>query len=110
MLMAAFQSRSATNPHSHEKVRSVRGKAAFTCPQSEHILEDGNHLSILMRCLPCSFNLYRRNVVNIPQPLSAMLLPKRRDFAITFILRSSMMTQSYRFASCLDSLCRKSFR
>ena len=70
---------------------------------AEHVLDEGNHLSILMSCLPCSSNLYRKNVVNIPHPLSATLLPKRKAFDIPFISRSSMTTQSYLFTNFLDS-------
>ena len=52
MLTAAFQSRSRTNPHSQEKVRSERGNVSFMWPQSEHVLDEGNHMSILTSDLP----------------------------------------------------------
>ena len=66
MLKAAFQSLFTIKPHSQRNVRSERDKDSFFRPQQEQVLEEGNHLSILISFFPCSSNLYWRNVVNIP--------------------------------------------
>jgi hypothetical protein len=101
MLMEALWSLSIKSPHSH--IRSERDKSFFTFPQREHVLEEGNHLSIFISFFPCSSNLYCRKVVNMPHAWFAMLLSKWRDCAILFMLRSSITTQSYCFASVCDT-------
>ena len=110
ILMASLTSLSLSNPHSQRNVRSESDRDSLTRPQHEHVLDEGNHLSILISFFPCSASLYWRKVVNMPQPLSWTPWPKWRACDIPFMLRSSMTTQSYRFANLCDSLCRKSLR
>ena len=52
-LMLAFKSLSQVIPQlSHLKVRSLRDKDSFLCPQLEQVFEDGNHLSTITKFEP----------------------------------------------------------
>ena len=94
ILRAAFQSRSITKPHAHWKTRSERDNVSLTSPQQEQVLDEGNHLSILMSFFPWFSNLYSRNSVNNPQAVSMILLPKCSDLDIPFMSKSSMTMPS----------------
>ena len=59
ILIAAFRSRSIDRPQSLQlNVRSDRGSLAFTTPQFEHVLLDGNHLSTTRNTAPVRAVLY----------------------------------------------------
>ena len=53
MFNAAFSSLSISCPHSTQRyILSVNSSKDFTCPQAEHIFDDGYHLSILSNSIP----------------------------------------------------------
>ena len=64
-------------------------KNTYTHVQQEYFKEyffvEGYHLSIFTSCFPCSFSLYSKKSVNMPQPLSWTLIPKLRAWDIPFI-------------------------
>src|SRR5699024_270533 len=93
ILSAELYSLSRFSPHEQAYVRMFIG-IDWVFPQFEQVFVEGNHLSILISCFPCSFSLYCKKDVNIPHPLSATFLPNFSACDISFISKSSMMTAS----------------
>lgn len=93
MLIAELWSLSPIYPHEQVYVLTRIGIGLVT-PQLEHVLVEGNHLSILISCLPCSFSLYFKKETNIPQPLSKTLFQNLSACDIPFISKSSTITAS----------------
>src|SRR5699024_12645649 len=93
ILMSELYSLSRFSPHKHAYVRMFIG-IDWVFPQFEQVFVEGNHLSILISCFPCSFSLYCKKDVNIPHPLSATFLPNFIACYIPIISKSSLLTES----------------
>ena len=66
ILMAAFRSRSIDAPHATQlNVRSERGSLAFTVPQFEHVLLDGNQRSTARGAAPALMRVCRADACHL---------------------------------------------
>src|ERR1035437_2376766 len=108
---AAFTSRSKTRPHFVQSyVRSDRASLAFTAPQPEHILLDGNHRLARTTRPPFHVVLYSSCRRISPNEASPTCLASRRFFIIPATFRSSSTMTPYSRASLVVSLWRASLR
>src|SRR2546422_11020815 len=90
MLCAALISRSCHVPqqgHTHSRTSNV--SVSRTCPQSEHVFEEGYQRAILMIVRPYHVALYSSWRVNSPQPTSLMALAKQWFFSIPLTFKVS---------------------
>ena len=94
MFIAAFSSRLRVCPQLQVHTLSESFKSELMQPQNLHILELGNHLSILISFFPWISNFCWSLVRNIPNPLSLVDFPKFNDCAMFCKFKSSIQTIS----------------
>src|SRR5689334_10236968 len=89
-LMAAFKSRSVTDPQSsHLKIRSARVRSSSIQPHQEQVLLDGSQRETVDTREPACWVLYASCRRNSEKPTSAMDRESLRFLSIPRILRSS---------------------
>ena len=77
MFFAALTSRSCRVPQDgHCHVRVFKLRLARTCPHAEHVLDDGYHRSITIRCRPYLAALYSSMARKAPRPQSEIALAR----------------------------------
>jgi hypothetical protein len=73
MFFAALMSRSCRVPQDgHCHARTFKPRLARTNPHAEHVLDDGYHRSITIRCRPYLAALYSSISRKVPHPQSAI--------------------------------------
>ncbi len=90
MLTAALRSRSWLAPQTgHVHARTESGSSSRTCPQHEHIFEDGYQRLTFTKRRPCQAHLYSSWRAISDMEASATDLARRRFFSIPLTSRSS---------------------
>src|SRR5205085_929713 len=106
MFLAALISLSWHVPqqgHTHSLTSNVR--VSRTCPQSEQVLEEGYHRSILMMVLPYHLALYSSRRVNSPQPTSLMALAKQWFCSMPLTFSVSKQITWFSRITLVEALC-----
>ena len=75
------------------------------CPQSEQVLEEGYHRSILMRVRPYHVALYSSWRVNSPHPTSLMALAKQWFCSIPLTFSVSKQITWFSRINLVEVLC-----
>ena len=111
MFFAALWSRSCRVPQDgHCHVRVFKLKLARRYPHAEHVLADGCHRSITMRCRPVLAALYSSMARKVPHPQSEIALASLRLRTMFFTARSSRTITLWSRTRLVEVRWRKSVR